>query len=392
MKILLVSWSILPRSGGSSVIIENLAKNFQADEMIVLGGRKILQKKIFRSAKGAEFRYFFSELDFFGRGARFFDWFRKWRKKALIEKIKTIILQDKITHVVGVFPNEYYCHAACLAASELNIPFSSYFHNTYIDNSAIQHPKAKLIQNEIFKNSKNIFVMSKGMQQFYEKKYQLNKFIPIVHTFNDFPKKDFSLQKIEKKEHYKLVAIGNFNESNMEATIRFVEAIKDHPKFSLSLYTPVPTILLQKRGLNMNAVQNKGYVNPQDVHQVLQDYDIMVLTHGFEGGYGAIEYQTIFPTRTIPLLLSGKPIFAHSPKGSFLNEFIVAHQCAELVDENNKSMIIKGLERITDDLEYQEKLVQASFQTALQFHSDQVVKILKKQLLHSQHEHHEADS
>ena len=45
MKILMVSWSILPRAGGSSVIVESLAQNFKRDELIVLGGSPVLGRK-----------------------------------------------------------------------------------------------------------------------------------------------------------------------------------------------------------------------------------------------------------------------------------------------------------------------------------------------------------
>ena len=44
--------------------------------------------------------------------------------------IKKIILKEKIDHVIGVYPNPFYCLAACQAAKSLGIPFSSYFHNT----------------------------------------------------------------------------------------------------------------------------------------------------------------------------------------------------------------------------------------------------------------------
>ena len=182
MKILLVSWSVLPNNGGSSVIVENLASNFSKDEMVVLGSRELIQRNnpIKRKKTGPQFHYFFSELYFFGRGYRYFVWFRKWRFKPLIKKIITIIKQEQIDHVVAVYPNPFYCHAACIAAKELGIPFSSYFHNTYIENIAITDPKAIDIQKEIFEYSRHIFVMSKGMEKFYSEKYQLNKFIPLV--------------------------------------------------------------------------------------------------------------------------------------------------------------------------------------------------------------------
>lgn len=382
MKILMVSWSILPNMGGSSVIAENLAKNFSNAEMHVLGSRGLRLKNIpLRDPNKAKFHYFFTELSLFGRGARFFEWFGKWRFKQLTNQIKSIAQKEQIDHIIGIYPNALYCHAACLAAKELGISFSSYFHNTYIENKAITNPKAAEIQAEIFDYSQNIFVMSKGMQQFYEKKYTSKKFIPLVHTFNQFPKGNTEIKTLDSdKTHYKLVAIGNFNESNMDATQRFVNAIKDNPKYSLSLYTHVPTILLKNRGLDTDGIVHKGLVSPDEVHERLQEYDICVLTHGFTGGYGAIEYQTIFPTRTIPLLLSGKPIIAHSPKGSFLNDFITENACAELIDEANTNDIIKGLEKIINDQNYQKQLIENSQKTAHQFLGETVIQKLKKHL------------
>ena len=382
MKILLVSWSILPQSGGSSVIIENLAKNFSKEEMIVLGAKTFWQKNtIQRDERLANFRYFFSEMYLFGRGYRYFIWFRKWRFQPLVRHIEKLIRQEKIDHVIGVYPNPFYCLAACRAAKNIGVPFSCYFHNTYTENIAIIDPAAEQIQAEIFDYASHIFVMSKGMQRFYEQKYQLPKFTPLVHTFDEYPS-DSSLTGIPKagKSQYKLVAIGNFNESNLDATRRFLAAIKDHPKYQLSIYTHVPKLLLQKRGLDTSLFDYKGAVAPEAIHEVLQDCDICVLTHGFSGGYGPIEYQTIFPTRTIPFLLSGKPIFAHSPKHSFLNDFIEENKCAVLVDEPDEKKLLSALDRLVNDSDQQQELVEAARRTAHQFYGPNVAAHLKSML------------
>jgi hypothetical protein len=223
--------------------------------------------------------------------------------------------------------------------------------------------------------------MSKGMQRFYKRKYGLDKFVPLVHTFDEYPPESNSSGLSESSQStYQLVAIGNFNESNIDATRRLVNAIKDHPRYELNIYTHVPKLLLQQRGLDTSAIHHRGFVTPDQVHDVLQQYDIAVLTHGFTGGYGDIEYQTIFPTRTIPLLLSGKPIFAHSPKGSFLNDFLIENKCAELVDEADETAIIEGLNRMTNSSAYQQQLVQAARQTADQFYGKRVVQQLKSRL------------
>jgi hypothetical protein len=385
VKILLVSSSILPKSGGSSVIVENLARNFNAQNMVVLGSSRPFQKNnLNRSKTGPRFKYFFSELTLFGRGARFFDWFRKLRFKPLVETIKKVIQEEKITHVIGVYPNIFYCLASLRAAKELGLPFSSYFHNTYVENKAISDINAQKYQSEIFETSEHIFVMSDGMSTFYEDKYKLGKFVPLVHTFDKQPdtSKNTGLPG-EQKNNYKLVAIGNFNESNIEATSRFIQAISNNPKYSLSIYTHVPNVLLQSRGLDTASFEHMGSVHPDEIHDIIQQYDICIITHGFTGGYGEVEYKTIFPTRTIPILLSGKPIFAHSPKGSFLNTFLKEHSCAELVDTPQITDIINGLDRIADSYDHQQKLVSNASKAVQLFYGPNVTVGLLNQLINS---------
>ena len=381
-KILLVSWSILPNKGGTSVIVENLAKSFTKDEMVVFGSRQPFQKiDLKRDGKGPKYLYFPSELYFFGRGYRYLVWFRRWRFKPLIEAIKRTIKEEGITYVIGVYPNPFYMHAACIAAKELGLPFSSYFHNTYTDNIAITAPEAPEIQKEVFDYSEHIFVMSKGMKKFYEERYGLNNFIPLTHTFHAYPdKSSYSGLPGTEKSTYRLVAIGNFNESNLDATIRFVNAIKEDSRFELSLFTHVPRVLLQQRGVDTSAITHAGFVTPEEVHDKLQNYDICVLSHGFEGGYGEVEYKTIFPTRTIPFLLSGKPIIVHSPKGSFLNDFIQDNKCAELIDEPSEEKILQGLERIINSEVRQKELVDNASKTAELFYHENVVAEFKKLL------------
>ena len=114
VKTLIVSWSILPRSGGSSVIVEHLAENFGKDELVVFGGKPFgAAKAPTRNPNGPEFRYFSSEISLFGRGARFFNFLRNGRFSALVKAIKEVIASENIGYVIGVFPDSMYCLAAC---------------------------------------------------------------------------------------------------------------------------------------------------------------------------------------------------------------------------------------------------------------------------------------
>ena len=82
---------------------------------------------------------------------------------------------------------ELYCYAAYEASVRLSLPFSSYFHNTYLDNAAINSRRATDIQARIFERSEHVFVMSEGMKRFYDEKYGQGKFVPLLHTFEEYP-------------------------------------------------------------------------------------------------------------------------------------------------------------------------------------------------------------
>ncbi len=376
-KILLVSWAIPPITGGSAEIVENLAQNFSKDELVVLGGKRLFHKDPVRSPQFPKVYYHFTEINVKGRGDRYFKKIRAFRFKSLINRIKKIIDEEKIDYVLAVYPDDFYCLAACRAAKEKKLPFSSYFHNTYVENKALKNPEKYNIQDEIFEYSQNIFVMSDGMKRYYESKYKYDKFISLVHTFNAYPDKKLHTGiPGNKKDHYKLVAIGNFNDSNMDATTRFLSVIKNNPKYSLSVYTHVPKLLLRQRGLDVNHINHMGLIDPKEVNKALQDFDICILTHGFKGDYGEVEYKTIFPTRTIPFLLSGKPIFAHSPSNSFLNDFLNENECAMLVDKADKTIILENLEKLCSDSTLQQKLVDRAIKTSEKFYGPNISKKL----------------
>jgi len=176
---------------------------------------------------------------------------------------------------------------------------------------------------------------------------------------------------------------GNFNQSNLDATRRFLAAVANRPEYDVDLYSDVPKILLAKRGVNLNIAKFRGSLSAlplAELQRRLREYDVLVLTHGFEGAYGDNEYRTIFPTRTIPMLLSGRPILLHSPPNTFLTEFAKSEGFAEVVDEASTDKIIDALERIRHNKSLSQQLVANARKTSQQFEGQRVAEILRKRL------------
>lgn len=385
LRLLVVSSCVFPQRGGSAVIMENLARQFDHCEMTVIGELGLLRKP-YRSRPdgGPEFHYFRSGLSLFGRGARFFSKIRWQGLPLLVRSICKLAKQQNSTHIMGVYPDELYCYAAYQAAIKLDLPFSTYFHNTYLDNAAINRTRASRIQHLLFERSCCVFVMSDGMKSFFDSEYTLKKCVPLVHTFEKFPAFRPAAECHASPEgKTRLVLFGNFNESNIEATTRFIAAVQDDSSYEISLYTHVPTMLLQKRGIPVGRIRRMGYVPESKLIDELQQYDVLVLTHGFKGGYGEIEYRTIFPTRTIPMLLAQKPIFLHSPPHAFLTSFFHRYGCGAIVDEASPAKICEALQQIRTQEPYRDRIVANAQNAAKQFHGPKVAETLRTHLLNS---------
>lgn len=384
MKILFVSFGILPNRGAAAFVTESLCNNFTPEEMAVVGEQILFEGRIERPEGAPNYYYLRTNFSWRGKGKRFFVPLRWMLFPYLLWKMNRIVRRERCDYVIGTFPDNYYLYGAYLVAKRNGLGFSSYFHNTYLENRPTHTYAfrfASRIQPKIFDYSDYIFVMSEGMQGYYEERYPelQGKFVPLIHTFEEWPEapeRDFA----EKKERYDLLLMGNFNNSNVEATARFVEALKGEGRYNIKMFTHVLKPQLKMRGIDADAIDYRGFVKQEDFYKELMDNDVCVLTHGFTGGYSQAEYETIFPTRTIPFLISGRPIFAHSPKNSFLTKFLKKYDCAEVVDEPSPEEVRRCMRALIDDPERRRQLVENARRVAERFYGPNVARFLKDQL------------
>ncbi len=384
MKILYVSFGILPNRGAAAFVTESLANSFSREEMVVVGEQVLFEGRLQRSADLPRYYYIRTNLSYKGKGKRFTAFFRWLLFPYLLLRLQLIQQKEKCDYVLGTYPDNYYLLAAYLIAKWNRLPFSSYFHNTYLENrpKGFHRRFAAWVQPKVFAYSRYIFVMSEGMQAFYRARYPgalHQKFVPLIHTFDSYPPEredDFDLVK----ERYDLVLMGNFNQSNIEATRRLINALKGNPRFRIKMITQVQKFLLRSRGVDVDAVNYLGFVPQESFFKEIQSCDFCVLTHGFTGGYSQVEYETIFPTRTIPFLISGLPVLAHTPPNAFLTRFLKKYDCAEVVEEASEEAIVGALERLVANPGRRRELVRRAQEVSKRFYAPRVAAFLKEKL------------
>ena len=149
-----------------------------------------------------------------------------------------------------------------------------------------------------------------------------------------------------------------------------------NPSYELHIYSGNPDYV-ESLGIKGANVFSHAFLPVDEFTARLQNYDIMLLPHGIDGLRSEFEFKTIFPTRTIPLLSSGKPILAHSPKNSFLTEFLVEHKCAERVTEKSERLLELAIDNIINSFDKRKSLVKHALETAEIFELTNVVQKIK---------------
>ncbi len=365
-KVLLLSWALFPTPSASAILVKNLVEQFEGSEFVLVGENDS-RVDTHQSAVGIDGVAFRSEYFKFSTGLpgfcpsfmvrrikKMIRWVNVWRS---IKKIERIIREEKCEAIFCVFPNEFYLFIAYILSKRMDLPLYTWFHNTYLDNR-FGVPKwfAKWLQPRVFGHAAITYTMSEGMQAFYRRQYPGIRSKALVHCF-EIPDLEYRPFSIESSRKLKFAYTGTFNASCSDATIRLCRYIIGQPNCELHIFSGQSRSDFEKFGICGERVRFRGSVVDDVFIQELQKLDIMLLPHGFSGGHADVEYKTIFPTRTIPLLYSNRPILPHTPDDVFLTDFLREHDCAQIVDVKDGAAIEEAIQTIVNDSGRRETIV-----------------------------------
>src|SRR5258705_1331792 len=219
--------------------------------------------------------------------------------------------------------------------------------------------------------------MSDGMVELFRERYPNLQCSALVHSFNGgLPV--FSPPPVPSSP-LRIVLCGSIGEACRDATVRICDAIFQTDDVELTFLTGTPRTYLESLGFLRNGVRYETVAADQVVES-LRESDIVVLPHGFTGGYSPEEYQTIFPTRTIEYLICGRPILSHSPSGCFLTRFLREHECAFVVEDPSPGQLRRAIETLRSDAALRTRLVRNALKAAEQFYAPRVARTLRSQL------------
>lgn len=371
-KILIISWGVFPLQQAMSVLVHNLAKELGHDSVVVVGEKS----NVAANWDSVPYPLYYIDAEIFGisKGKEYLKWLLLF---PTVNRIKEIVEAHNCTSILCPYPDDFYLAVSYLVTKETKLPFYPWFHNTYLENrNGIKKLVAKILQPKVFKNAKLIFTISDGLTEYYRKNYKGYHFITLVHGFS-IPKLSFEDFDIDKSEKVRFAYTGSFNESCRDAAVRLCKAIVLESNYELHVFGKAAALNLIEHGVPNTNMVVYDFLVEEEFRNKLKFCHIMVLPHGFTGSWDAIEFETIFPTRTIPLLTSNRPILLHSPENAFLTRFFKTNECGYIVSTKDSIEIYKAIKLIINDNFSRNRIIKNALKLSQMFD----VKMVKHKLI-----------
>ncbi len=373
LKTLIVSYSMPPALNGSTFVVRNLAAQFPNDEILVAG--EMWRKSRARGTESppANFHYVWKQPNI--NSVRLVNWARHLWLPIILWRLIRLVRREQVQMIVGIYPNEFYLRLAWWLSRLTGKPFAAYFHNTLVENrEGRAKNRAQRLQRRVFRDAQVVFTMSDGMRDFLKPIYPDVHFVPLVHS-HELPEQFENYNGTTVHQPLRIAFVGNANHSNWEAFERFWQAVKNEP-CELTVLSAAPPEKFARHGIEGNNLKFKLVPFREELDE-LRKHDVMFLPHGFTGGYSQAEYKTIFPTKTIPYLISGRPILAHSPTESFLTRWLNENRCALVVDEKDENQIRAAVRELAENGRLRKELVENGNRAVQVFGAERVAGIFR---------------
>ena len=376
-NILFVTTFYPPNNNGTSVVMSNLIK--ELDQKTVYGvvtwansfkdKDEIINGKIVH--KLFNFQYLFNpRLWFFFRRFTF-----NFEKRKVIKLIK----KKKITHVVGVYPDLDFLEISRSASEVCGVKFYPYLHDTLAEGLSHKRYKniAKVVQQNIFKTSRKILVMSEGMKDLYKDKYDVET-TPVLHSFSEnVEEKELNNDTVEKSIFWG----GAIYAINKE-TVKRVHSACKNLDYTLTLSAANTPEKLANLGFENKNIKILPFLTREDYITTIGNQRALLLSIDWpdESAVHKDELGTIFPTKTIEYLISGRPIIVNCPEEYFLARFFKKYQCGIVLTERDPQKLKEYIETVLNDEEKLKVMVANAYKTSKQFHISSVKSVFEAEL------------
>ncbi len=375
---LLVSWTTPPTATGSSVIVRNLAAEFGPTDCVLLG-QLLYDGRIGLDRIEDHVRVLIPSYPI------------HWRLKPYLEPFYAIpmavragcaaVRDHGLRAVVAVYPNSAFMVAGYLIARLCGVPFYPWFHNLYVETrpTGVGAAFARIVQRHILARAAHVFGMSDGVSRFLQANYGIEG-DPLLHPVS-LPIPEAAAPPDAEKP-FVLGLSGNINFTTAEPLRNLIAAVGDSPDYRIVLHTLTPEAGIRETlGVWADNVSVRPVPDASELVLALSECDALVLGLGDRTGKPMEwDFKTQFPTRTLEMLVSERPILLMCPDDYFLAEFFAENGCGRHVSATDAEAIGYAVREICADRALRSKCVAGALHAAARYRAEDVAESLQRRL------------
>ena len=222
--------------------------------------------------------------------------------------------------------------------------------------------------------------MSQGMTDFLRNRYAVDT-TPIVHpivqpvpAFTDVP---------AATPPYRLAFSGNINFTVAERVRHVIEAVGDNPLYEIVLYTPVsPEDARETIGAWADNVTIAHLSDQKALVDALRGCDVMMLALVDRRGSSSIEddFKTQFPTRTLEMLISERPLLVIAPADYYITRFFQMNGAGRTYSGTDIDELREVILDMCTNSALRKSCVRNALATAQSYRVNEVVTTLRREL------------
>jgi glycosyltransferase involved in cell wall biosynthesis len=299
----------------------------------------------------------------------------------IARKLEKLGRSTECRQILGVYPNIAFLGGAALAAERLGVPFFVWLHNTPKAMQWNRFYNDKLgLEKRILSKASCIFTMSDAMRDEYRAFWPNKRVETLPHPFTvnkcRLPEPDYNERPL------RLLLSGDINASNADALGNIVRAIRGEPeKYEMHITGRASMGRLNRHFGDLGNMKCHGFVDENTLQSLQKKAHILLLPHGLNGALDNIEYRTIFPTKTVTYMMANRPIFAHVPEGSGIDQYLQKENLAYLEYSPEVDAIRKGLDKLASDVNLRSQLANNCVRALRRFDAARVAAYFREQVV-----------
>lgn len=365
LKLLVVSQDLPPAVGGSPILMDNLFCYFTGEIRGISGYHGTQFDPEFTPSFPVTYinppdipilgNFIKKHYD---RLLRYFHWF-------IIRKSKKVIRDFRPDAIYSNCPNIDYFICGYKLAKELKIPLIVHMHDLWEENAKPESyllNMAKKWESTILRDASLVLCMTEVQQLHYKNKYGIKTEL-IPHTIKD---SDFLTNRLEYRptKRKNILFTGAISPvMNVDAMKQFAIAshyLSNDVKIDICTGSSVESVF--SLGFNEKNTSVK-WLSRNKVKELQIDSAILFAPLSFKNG-GMEEVRTVFSTKLLEYLLSGRPILIFAPSFSYHAISAKKNGWAYVVDKDDPKEIVKAVELLLENDKLCRSIVIKAFEEA----------------------------